>query len=67
MALDLHGKVVIENPESYDIEPGNQSGPDTQDYGVSMFHQLHCLVWFTEIVKSQAYSTQFANTAADKH
>jgi hypothetical protein len=41
----MHGFVAIQHPERYSL-PLGAPGPDayTQIYGVSMYHQFHCLV-----------------------
>lgn len=41
------GFVAIQNPSQYGLPEGlsnDQSPPDVQVYGISMYHQLHCLV-----------------------
>lgn len=40
---DAHGFIAIEHPEQYGLPAGKQSGPYTQNFGVSMYHQMHCL------------------------
>jgi hypothetical protein len=41
------GFVAIKNPSQYGLAAGVSSPhkpPDVQNYGISMYHQLHCLV-----------------------
>ncbi|MCJ1357380.1 MAG: hypothetical protein MMC33_007376 [Icmadophila ericetorum] len=39
-----HGRVMIPNPWEYGLEQSGQpTHPDVDEYGVSVFHQLHCL------------------------
>jgi hypothetical protein len=46
LSLASLGFVAIENAEKYDLPPGLSNLDDArfQNYGVSMYHQLHCLV-----------------------
>jgi hypothetical protein len=43
------GFVAIENPSQYDLPQGvedHRTPPNSKVYGISMYHQLHCLVRF---------------------
>ncbi|KAL2126481.1 hypothetical protein VTI74DRAFT_831 [Chaetomium olivicolor] len=46
---DANGKVAVDYPERYGLQPGIPSGPHTQNYCVSMFHSLHCLITIRDI------------------
>ena len=38
------GFVLVEDPARYGLEPGIRTPIGVERYGISMFHQLHCLV-----------------------
>lgn len=38
------GFLEIQNPQRYGLKRGIETGKDTAEFGISMFHSLHCLV-----------------------
>ena len=47
MSAAGRGFVSIQNPSQYGLPEGisnDHAQPDVQVYGISMYHQLHCLV-----------------------
>ncbi|KAK6064687.1 hypothetical protein SCUP515_11658 [Seiridium cupressi] len=57
--LASKGFIAIKDPESYSIPPGLPYKPDSSRrvYGLSMFHQLHCLVSYPVVFESTASRT----------
>ncbi|XXH05723.1 hypothetical protein Hte_012159 [Hypoxylon texense] len=46
------GFVAIQNPSQYGLPPGirdNHNPPDVEVFGVSMYHQLHCLMIIRDV------------------
>ena len=42
-SLDGRGRVLVSEPWRYGLPPGINGRQDVDEYGVAVFHQLHCL------------------------